>query len=327
MFQFVARRVVGWLAMTVAATNVTYVLAGIFLDPRSNYRETRPVPSTERIDQALHPYNLDPRVPLTERWWHWAKDVVLHFDWGRSPSGTSVNTAIGYRVGVSAQLVLLATVLMVFIGVGLGVYTASRQYQWQDRVLQGLSILLYNVPTVVAALALVFGAVRLNEWLGHRVLFVSDSSSPEVSGLLASVVDRLGHLVLPTISLTVLGYVGYHLTQRSLLLDTMNADFVRTARATGLTRQQAVRRHALRASLIPTASSVAFTIPAIFTGAVLTESIFGWHGMGEYFTLTITRNDVHGVTAVAAFGALMTAIGAILADIATVFLDPRVRLR
>ncbi|HTZ43384.1 MAG TPA: ABC transporter permease, partial [Jatrophihabitans sp.] len=103
--------------------------------------------------------------------------------------------------------------------------------------------------------------------------------------------------------------------------------FVRTARATGLTRAQAIRRHALRASLIPTATSVAFTIPSVFTGAIITETVFGWRGMGTYFTQTIAQNDVHGTVAVAAFGAVTTAVGAILADIATVALDPRIRVR
>jgi len=312
--------------MIVVATNVTYVLASLFLDPRSNYRETRPTPTEAQIDNALAPYGLDPRTSLLSRWWDWLQGVVLHFDWGRSPTGGSVNAEIGYRVLVSGQLVLLATVLSVVIGVGLGVVSAIRQYRPTDRILQGVSILFYNVPTAVLALLLVFGAIKVNEAVGHRVFYVTDASSPDVTGALPTLVDRLEHLVLPTISLTLLGYVGYHLTQRSLLLDTIDADFVRTARATGLTQAQAVRRHALRAALIPTATSVAFSIPAIFTGAVITESIFGWHGMGEYFSLTLSKNDVHGVVAVAAFGALMTAIGAILADVATALLDPRVRL-
>lgn len=87
-----------------------------------------------------------------------------------------------------------------------------------------------------------------------------------------------------------------------------------------------MRRHALRTSIIPVATTVAFSIPGIFTGAIMTETIFGWQGMGQYFVSTINKNDIHGVVAVAAFGALMTAIGAVLADIFVVILDPRVRV-
>ncbi|MFB7512362.1 ABC transporter permease [Streptomyces sp. NPDC056144] len=326
MLRHVMRKTAGWLAMIVVATNVTYVLAALFLDPRSNYKDTRPVRSAAEIDQALAPYNLDPRVPLVERWWGWFSDVVLHFDWGRSPVGAPVNSEIGFRVLVSAQLVTAATLLSVLLGVALSVSTASRQYGWWDRVTQFVSVFLFNIPTAVAALAVVLLGIWLNQSLGLRFLYVAGEKSPTVEGLLPTVVDRVQHLVLPTLSLTLLGYVGYHLTQRTLLLDAIGSDYVRTARATGLTRAQAIRRHALRSSLVPTATSVAFGIPAIFTGAVITETVFGWNGMGQYFIQTIGKNDVHGAVAVAAFGAAMTAIGAILADVAVAVLDPRVRV-
>ncbi|MEY2242135.1 ABC transporter permease [Streptomyces sp. BF23-18] len=326
MVRHVTRKALGWLLMIVVATNATYFLASWFLDPRSNFKELRPVRSEAQIDRALAPYNLDPRVPLVDRWWDWFTSVALHFDWGRSPTGVSVNEEVGYRSLVSAELVVIATVLSVVIGVALGVYTASRQYGLADRISQAVSIAVFNVPTSVAALAVVFVAIWLNQHAGLHFLYVAGENSPDVEGLLATIGDRLLHLILPTLTLTLMGYVGYHLTQRSLLLDTINADFVRTAQATGLTRAQAVRRHALRSALIPTAASVAFSVPAIFTGAVITETVFGWNGMGRYFIQTISKNDVHGTVATAAFAAALTAVGAILADIATVFLDPRVRV-
>ncbi|MCA1221291.1 ABC transporter permease [Streptomyces sp. 8L] len=326
MLRHVTRKAAGWLLMIVVATNATYFLASWFLDPRSNFKELRPVRSEAQIDRALAPYNLDPRVPLVERWWDWLSSVVLRFDWGKSPTGVSVNGEIGYRALVSAELVVFATILSVVVGVTLGVYTASRQYRWTDRVSQAVSIVVFNIPAPVAALAVVFAAIWLNQHLGLRFLYVAGENSPNVQGLLPTIGDRLLHLILPTLTLTLMGYVGYHLTQRSLLLDTINADFVRTARATGLTRTQAIRRHALRTALIPTATTVAFSVPAIFTGAVITETIFGWNGMGQYFIQTISKNDVHGTVATAAFAAALTAVGAILADIATVFLDPRVRV-
>ena len=159
-----------------------------------------------------------------------------------------------------------------------------------------------------------------------RIFYVTGSSSQDVEGFFPVLVDVLQHLTLPTIALVLTGYAGIHFLQRSLLLDNINADYVRTARAKGLTKQQAIRKHALRTSLIPVATQVAFTIPGVFTGAVLTETIFAWNGMGKYFIDTITKNDIHGTVAIAAFGAVLTAIGAILADIAVVVLDPRVRV-
>jgi len=312
--------------MIVVATNLTYFLANLFLDPRANYLQLRPPRTPEQIARSLAQYHLDPNTPLLQRWWDWISGIVLRWDWGYSPIGESVNTQIAFRIGVSAQLVVFSLVLSTSIGIALGVYTASRQYRFADRFHQGLSIITLNIPIVVASLVVVLLAIVLNQSLGSTLLYVAGAQSPTISGFWPTVVDRIQHLVLPTISLTMISYAGYHLLQRSLLLDNINSDYVRMARAKGLTRQVAIRRHGLRTSLIPVATSIAFAIPALFTGAVLTETIFAWQGMGQYFIQTISKNDVHGAVAVAAFGALMTAVGAILADIAVVVLDPRVRV-
>jgi len=312
--------------MIVVATNLTYFLANWFLDPRANYVLLRPPPAPEQIDRALAQYDLSPSTPVLVRWQQWIGNIVLHWDWGRSPVGESVNDEIAFRVGVSAQLVLLSAILSVAIGIALAVYTAARQYRFADRFTQVLSVVAMNIPVPVASLVVVLLAIALNRSLGGTLFFVAGSRSPTVTGFWPLVLDRLQHLALPTVALTLISYAGYHLLQRSLLLDEVNADYVRTARAKGLTRSEAIRRHGLRTSLIPVATSIAFTIPALFTGAVLTETIFAWEGMGRYFITTISENDVHGVVAVAAFGALMTAVGAILADLAVAVLDPRVRV-
>lgn len=312
--------------MIVVATNLTYFLASLFLHPRSNYVGRRPPIPDATITASLNQYNLNDRVSLLSRWWLWLKDIVLHWNWGYSPTGDSVNGQVAFRIWVSAEFILAATIIMTVLGIALGVYTAARQYQVSDRIAQGTSIITLNIPTVVAALGIVLLAIRFNQSVGKTVFYVVGSQSDNVSGVVPVILDRAQHLILPTIVLVITGYAGTHFLQRSLLLDTISADYVRTARAKGLTKAQAIRRHALRTSLIPVATQVAFSIPGLFTGAVITESIFGWEGMGRYFSKTISTNDVHGVVATAAFGALMTAIGAILADITVVVLDPRVRV-
>lgn len=320
------RRTLGWLLMIVVATNVTYFLAWSFLDPRSNYVGRKPPMSPEQIENLLRPRNLDVTVPLLERWWTWFSGIIFQWNWGVSPTGGSVNDQVAFRMWISAELVLGATIIATLLGIWIGVYTASRQYKLGDRIWQGISIVTMNVNIIVAGLAVVILAINFNNWVGTRVFYVTGSSTEGVTGFFPVIIDALQHLVLPTIALVIIGYAQYHFLQRTLLLDNISADYVRTARAKGLTKQQAVRRHALRTSLIPVATQVAFSIPAIFTGAILTETIFAWQGMGRYFLTTINGNDVHGVVAVAAFGAVLTAIGALLADIAVVVLDPRVRV-
>jgi len=326
LIKYLLRRLLGWVLMIVIATNITYFLAWLYLDPENNYVGRRPPLSADQIDNLLRPRNLSESVPLLERWWTWFSNILFHWNWGLSPTGESVNEQVAYRVWISAELVLGATIITTVLGIALGVYTASRQYKLADRIGQGTSIITMNIPTVVAGFALVLLAINFNNAVGTTVFYVVGSSSQGVEGFFPVLIDVLQHLTLPTLGLVLTGYAGIHFLQRSLLLDNIKADYVRTARAKGLTKQQAIRKHALRTSLIPVTTQVAFTIPAVFTGAVLTESIFNWNGMGRYFIQTLNNNDIHGVVAVAAFGALMTAIGAILADIAVVVLDPRVRV-
>ncbi|APT85008.1 ABC transporter permease [Corynebacterium aquilae] len=326
MIKYLLKKTASWIGMIFIAVNITYFLANSFLDPRSNYAERRPPVPEERVDAILTPLNLNNKEPLLERWWTWLTNILLHWDWGQSPVGDSVNEQISYRVWVSAELMLLATILSVVIGVSVGVYTASRQYKAGDRVWQFISIITMNIHIVVASLLVVWAAIKINKSAHKTVFYVTGSSSVGVHGFFNTLVDTAQHLILPTVSLLIISYASYHFLQRSILLDNIDADFVRTARAKGLTRAQAVRRHALRTSIIPVATTVAFSIPGIFTGAVMTETIFGWQGMGQYFIQTISRNDIHGVVAVAAFGAAMTAVGAILSDFLVVFLDPRVRV-
>ena len=292
---YLTKRILSYIVMIFVATSLTFFLASAFMSPRSNYEQRTPRPPQDSIEQSLYKANLNDKTPVIERYQKWLVGVVTHFDWGMAPDGSSINTQMSSKFLASVQLLTLATILSIFIGVGLGVYTAQRQYQWQDRFFSGVASLFMVIPTVVLAIF---------EWL----------------------LDFLQHIFLPTLVLTIVSSVGYHLTQRTYLLDEMHADYVRTARAKGLTRKQAIRRHALRASLIPTAVNVAFSIAGIFTGAVMTEKIFAIHGLGEYFINCINNNNIHGAVAVAAFSAACTLVGALLADLFAAALDPRIKM-
>jgi peptide/nickel transport system permease protein len=236
-----------------------------------------------------------------------------------SPQGESVNGAVAHRALVSAKLVTLATVLAVLLGVSIGVAAAIRQYRLFDRVSNAISVFFLVCPTFVLALLLVLGGIRFNEAIGARWFFVTGLGD---GGLL----DYLRHVALPTVTLTLVGYVGYHLTQRTYLLDTMNADYVRTARAKGVPKNVAIRRHALRTSLIPTAIGVVWSLTSVITGSVFVETIFAIDGAGKYFVDALTKNDINGSVAIAALGGCATCAGLLLADIVVALLDPRIRV-
>ncbi len=322
---YVAKRIIGYIVMIFVATSLTYFLASAFMNPRSNYESRTPRPPQESIEASLDAANVNDKTPVFERYQHWLGNV-LHGDWGLTPQGDSVNRQISGRIGASVQLMTLSTIISIIIGVGLGVYTAQRQYQWQDRALSGMASVFMVIPTVVMAILIVFLATFFNQATGTRIFYVTGLSSYEGSNAFFGFIDFLQHIFLPTVVLTIINAVGYHLGQRTYLLDEMHADYVRTARAKGLTRKQAIRKHALRASLIPTAVTVAFSIASVFTGAVMTEKIFAIHGMGEYFINCINLNDINGAVAVAAFSGACTLVGALLADLFAAALDPRIKL-
>ena len=323
---YIFKRVVSYAVMIFVATSLTFFMASAFMSPRSNYESKTPRPPQESIEKSLNDANLNDKTPIMERYGTWLNGIFSQWDWGKTPEGSSVNAEISSRIMNSVKLLALSTVLSVVIGVSLGVYTAQRQYQWQDRFWSGVASIFMVIPTVVLAILIVFFAIEINTASGARIFYVTGLSSYTGDNFLLALLDFLQHIFLPTVVLTIITSVGYHLGQRTYLLDEMHADYVRTARAKGLTRKQAIRKHALRASLIPTAVSVAFSIASVFTGAVMTEKIFAIHGMGEYFINCNNSNNIYGAVAVAAFSGLCTLVGALLADLFAAALDPRIKL-
>jgi peptide/nickel transport system permease protein len=320
VLSFVGRRLLNYAVMLFAATTLAYFLASSFLSPRTNYLQMRPRPPEASIDVSLNLANVNDKVPVVERYFVWLEKVALHWDWGLSPQGEAVNAAIAYRAVVSAKLVLIATILAVVIGVSIGVATAIRQYGLFDRLSNAVSAFFLVCPTFVLGLVIVLAGIRFNDAVGVRWFYVTGLGD-------GGFVDYLQHVALPTLVLTLVGYVGYHLTQRTYLLDTMNADYVRTARAKGVPKGVAIRRHALRTSLIPTAMGVVWSLTSVITGAVFTETIFAIDGAGKYFIDALSKNDINGSVAIAAMGGLTTCAGLLLADIVVALLDPRIRIR
>ncbi|HEX5421186.1 MAG TPA: ABC transporter permease [Gammaproteobacteria bacterium] len=319
MLKFFVRRLLNYTVMLFVATTLAYFLASWFLNPRSNYLQMRPQPPVASIDASLSLANINDKVPVIDRYWTWLNQVVLHWNWGLSPMGEPVNHEVAHRALVSGELVSIATVLAVLIGVSIGVAAAIRQYRFFDRLSNAVSVFFLVCPVFVLALLIVLAGIRFNNSLGVRWFFVTGLGN-------GGVIDYLQHVALPTLTLTLVGYVGYHLTQRTYLLDTMNADYVRTARAKGVPKNVAIRRHALRTSLIPTAMGVVWSITSVITGAVFVETIFAIDGAGKYFIDALTKNDINGAVAVAAMGGACTCLGLLLADIVVAMLDPRIRI-
>jgi peptide/nickel transport system permease protein len=318
------RRFVNYVVLLFLAVTAAYFLAATQLDPRSLYEVRNPPLPAESIDAALTAANVNDNEPVVSRYVDWLGGVV-HNDWGKSPMGGSVNEEIGNRVWVSVRLVTLGSVLGILLGVILGAWTATRQYKFSDQFSTLVSLVTISTPIIVIAVVLQILATKFNSATGWYWFEFLGESGRHGDGWLAAWGDRLQHLLLPTIALASGGIATYSRIQRNLMLDTLGADYVRTAQAKGLTRRKAVFKHALRTALIPTGTYFAFTVALLFTGAAFTERIFGWNGMGVYGVQTITGQDVNGTAAVVAFAAVCVLVGGLLSDLFVAILDPRVR--
>ncbi|MEO3800294.1 ABC transporter permease [Nonomuraea sp. B1E8] len=328
MAGFLARRLLNYAVLVVVAASLAYLLAATALDPRSNYADRTPKPPAAVVDAQLTALNLNDRTPLLQRYATWAAGV-LHGDFGRSVAGTPVNDDLRRRMGVTFRLVVLGLVCGSLLGVLAGALAAARQYGWFDRLSTGLSFVVLAVPVVVLANMLILAATWANEHLfGRQVFLISGEYSDGLdTGFWGHALDRMQHLILPTVSLSVGLIAVFSRYQRNMMLDVLGADYVRTAMAKGLSRGRALVRHALRTALIPVATYFAFTFGTLLTGATFTEKIFGWHGLGEQLINSIFRNDVNTVAAISLLAAVAVLCASLAADLLHAALDPRVRAR
>ena len=155
--------------------------------------------------------------------------------------------------------------------------------------------------------------------------YTGETSPDAVGGVWSQFVDRLQHLVLPTLTLALGAIAGFSRYQRNAMLDVLGQDFIRTARAKGLTRRQALFKHGLRTALIPMATLFAYGVGGLVTGAVFVEKIFGWHGMGEWVVQGIATQDTNIVVAFTVFTGVTVLLAGLLSDVIYAALDPRVQ--
>ncbi|MEO3873050.1 ABC transporter permease [Nonomuraea sp. B12E4] len=326
MAGFLARRLLNYAVLIVLAASLAYLLAATALDPRSNYADRTPKPPPAVVDAQLTALNLNDKTPLLQRYGTWAGGV-LRGDFGKSVSGAPVNEDLKRRMGVTFRLVMLGLVCGSLLGVLFGALAAVRQYGWFDRLTTGGSFVVLAVPVVVLANMLILAASWANFRLFDRQIFLvsGEYSVGLEAGFWGHVVDRLQHLILPTVSLSVGLVAVFSRYQRNMMLDVIGADFVRTALAKGLSRRQALTRHALRTAMIPVMTYFAFTFGALLTGATFTEKIFGWHGLGEQLINSIFTNDVNTVAAISLLAAVAVLCASLVSDLLHAALDPRVR--
>jgi peptide/nickel transport system permease protein len=236
-----------------------------------------------------------------------------------------VTDALADAIPNTLLLGTAALALDFLLGILIGVLQAARRGQRTDLALGGTTLFLYSVPTFWLALLLllVFG-----QWLHwFPIGGVSDPVGAASLSWAGQVIDRLHHLALPALTLGAVGAAGTARFQRAALLEVLGQDYVRTARAKGLTERRVIAPHALRNALLPVITLAGLSLPFLLTGAVLIESVFSWPGMGRLATTAIFQRDYPIVTAAAMVAATMVVLGSLLADLVSAWADPRIRVR
>ncbi len=276
---------------------------------------------TEAARKAIiHNLGLDQPLPI--QYWNWLKGA-LHGDFGVSfTDNQSVASDIFARFPATLELFAASLSLALVVSIIFGVVAAVRQYSLTDYTLTILSYLGISLPVFWFALILqtIFG-VQL------RLLPVFGQSSPVTNGFsfFDHVEDYAIHLILPAIVLSILFIAGWSRYLRSSMLDTVKQDYVRTARSKGLSSRVIFFRHALRNALIPFITVVAIDFGGIASGAVITETVFAWPGIGYLFYDALNDRDYPVLIAMLLLAAAFVIMFNLIADILYGVVDPRIR--
>lgn len=324
MTGFLARRLANYLVLCLVATFLAFTLASLTFSPLGQLQGRNPPPPPAVIAAKRAELRLDEPIPA--RFLSWMGGV-LHGDFGTTVTGQPITDELYSRVGVSLRLFLIGTVLGIVVGVLIGVVSAIRQYRASDYVATLSSFVILSTPVFLIGTLLKFGGLQLNSASGTTVLYFTGEATPGFEGSWsAGLVDRLAHLVLPTLAIALTQIALYSRYQRSAMLDVLGSDFLRTAQAKGLTRRKALFKHGLRTALIPMATLFGFGFGLLITGGVFTERIFGWYGMGDWLVDGVTQDDTNVVATVTLFIAVMVLISGWLSDVLYAALDPRIRV-
>jgi peptide/nickel transport system permease protein len=249
---------------------------------------------------------------------------VIRGDFGTSlvNRGVPVMQVIGERVPNTLILMLSGEAIVILGALVIGVYSALRQYSLLDHVVTALSFIGYSMPIFFVALLLMFiFAVLLKRW-GLPYMPTVGMFDPQVGKTFAQVIY---HTVLPVISMSIVSLASYSRYIRSTMLDVLNQDYIRTARSKGLPRRSVIFIHALKNASLPIATIVGLDLPFLLGGAVVTERIFAWPGMGRLFLDHVSRADTPVVMGILMIVAIAVIVFQILTDIVYAWLDPRIR--
>jgi peptide/nickel transport system permease protein len=322
MLSYVIRRLLYSIAVLIAASFLVFFFVTVSGDPLAPLYTT-PNVSRASIDDIADRKHINDPIPV--RYLYWVRDALTDQFGTTLLTNQPILPDLWRVMKNTMQLVIAAELLAILIAIGVGVYSALRQYSFFDYTATSLSFLGLATPVFWLGLMLQVLVVYIFNWTGHRIFPIANLNSVDPGDGINFVIDRAHHLVMPVIVLMVASVATYSRFMRASMLEVVNSDYVRTARAKGLHERTVTMKHAFRNALVPLVTVVALNFGALLSGAVVTETVFSLDGMGLYFINALVTADPYPVMAWLMITATLIIIFNLVADILYGILDPRVR--
>jgi peptide/nickel transport system permease protein len=320
---YVIRRLFYSLLVLIAASILVFWGMSLVTSP-IGFLRLQPNFSEQTIQNITERKHLD--EPIYIRYGYWVKDMVTNKFGTETVSDLPIWPDLQRAMGHTLQLIVAAELLAILLAVAIGVYSALRQYSAFDYAATTFSFVGLAMPVFWLALMLQILFVNIYLWFDVRIFYVASLNSVDPGTGVHFVLDRAQHLALPIIVLAVANIATYSRFMRAAMLEVVNSDYVRTARARGLPERRVTMSHAFRNALIPLVTLVALNFGALLSGAIITETVFALDGMGIYFITHLQEGDPYPVMAFLMVSAVFVVVFNLIADLAYGWLDPRVRL-
>lgn len=318
MRQYILRRLLQTIPILIGVSILVFAVIKTTPGDPFSYLFGRNVDTSVK-EKLKAEYGLD--KPLPVQYFNWVKQTAQGNLGYSIRTGKPVTEMMGQYIPKTLLLTVSAFLIGLMLAIPIGVISATRQYSVGDYVATTGSFIGISLPGFFTALlAQYFIAVKL-QWLP---LNGTKTIGADLTGM-AAVFDTLKYLTLPALVLAVREIAGYSRFARSSMLETLRQDYVRTARSKGLSERIVIYKHALRNSLIPIVTLLGFSLPELFGGAVIIETLFSWRGMGVMTLEAVGNRDYPVLMATNMFFALLVVVGNLVADILYAIVDPRIR--
>jgi peptide/nickel transport system permease protein len=313
-YTFFLRRLLSAIPVMFIITFATFVLMQMLPGGPLAAYENNPEISQDDIQRLRHEMGLDRPIPI--QYWAWLKNFVRG-DWGYSfATKRPVLQEIWDRLPNTLYLTGLSLILALIIAIPAGIISATRQYSIFDHITTTLTYVGRSMPVYYSGLLLI---IIFSIWLRWF-----PSGGMHTLGKEFSMIDSLRHLFLPVLSLSTLIAAKYVRFLRTSMLEVIHQDYIRTAAAKGLHNRVIIYKHAFRNAAIPLVTVVAIDLPVLFAGALFTETVYSWPGMGRLFVDSATRFDYSVVMGIVAAIAFLVVLSNLIADVIYGILDPRI---